>query len=271
MPKGRILSGMEEDNSKIVDRKLGDEWLDWDGKRETDSSEADYRVFLGLAVISTILLIIVAGLFLWLIYPRLTALGTFMPKFFSILFIAFGAILFLWLLLFVWSAITRSPLTRFLVIPKLVNRLLSIVMMVGKILGVSRDRLTNSFLKIHNMILGSRTLRADPEKLLLLLPRCLTKETNHRLRELRDKYQFLMATVGGGTEARLKIKESRPKVVIAIACERDLISGFKEINPYIPVIGFPNRRPEGPCKNTCVDLDTIEKAIQSHLTSFVKN
>lgn len=79
-------------------------------------------------------------------------------------------------------------------------------------------------------------------------PRCLNKENNIRLRQLRDHYHFQMATADGGTEARLKIKEVRPKVIIAIACERDLISGFKEVNPYIPVIGFPNFRPEGPCK-----------------------
>ncbi len=206
-----------------------------------------------------------AGLFLWLIYPRLASTGTFVPRIFSILFMTFSGILFLWLVLFVWSAITRSPLTRFIVIPRMVNRLLSVVMVVGRLLGVSRDRLTNSFLKIHNMILGSKTSQTVPDRLLLLLPRCLTKEANHGLKALRDKYLIKMATVGGGTEARLKIRELRPKIVIAIACERDLISGFREINPYIPVIGFPNQRPEGPCKNTCVDLKMIEQAVRRHL------
>ena len=51
-------------------------------------------------------------------------------------------------------------------------------------------------------------------------------------------------------------------MIIAIACERDLLSGFKDVNTHIPVIGFPNRRPEGPCKNTCVDLDRIEDAVK---------
>ena len=37
--------------------------------------------------------------------------------------------------------------------------------------------------------------------------------------------------------------------------------GFREVNTQIPVIGFPNQRPEGPCKNTCVDLNEIEKTI----------
>lgn len=249
----------------MADRKLGDEWLDWDGRDSPESSESDYRVFLGLAVLSTLALILAAGLFLWLIYPRLVASGTFIPRLSSILFLAFGGILILWLILFVLSAVMRWPSTRLIVIPQLVNKLLYLVMSLGKLLGVSRDRLTNSFLKIHNMIIGSRPLHTNPERLLVLMPRCLAKESNSRLRELRDKYGFQMATVGGGTEARLKIREIRPRIVIAIACERDLISGFREINPYIPVIGFPNRRPEGPCKNTCVDLTKIEEAIKNCL------
>jgi len=149
--------------------------------------------------------------------------------------------------------------------PRLVNKLLGLATTLGKILGISKDRLANSFLKIHNMIIGSRPARTEPERLLVLTPRCLTKENNSQLRILRDKYHFQMATAGGGSEARMKIKEVRPRVVIAIACERDLLSGFKEVNPYIPVIGFPNRRPEGPCKNTCVDLAEIEQAIKKCL------
>ena len=71
-----------------------------------------------------------------------------------------------------------------------------------------------------------------------------------------------MSTVGGGNAARKKIKELRPRLIIAVACERDLLSGFREVNKQIPVIGFPNKRPEGPCKNTCVDLSEIEATIQ---------
>jgi hypothetical protein len=139
------------------------------------------------------------------------------------------------------------------------------VVAVGKILGISRDRLTNSFLKVHNLFLGSGPLKTSPDNLLLLMPRCLTKDNNKRLRELRDKYQFHMATAGGGSEARKKIRQIRPKLIIAIACERDLMSGFKDVNTHIPVIGFPNYRPEGPCKNTCVDLTKIEETINNCL------
>jgi len=239
--------------------------LDWDGSGTPESTETDYRVFLGLAIFSTFLLILSAGIFLWLIYPRLTDTGALLPKLFSILFLIFGGILLLWLLLFVWAAITGRPITRIVIIPQMVNRLLTLVIFVGRVFGISKEKLTNSFLKVHNIIIGSKPVRTEPKKLLLLLPRCLTKETNIRLRKLRNEYDFQMATVGGGSEARLKIREIRPKVIIAIACERDLLSGFKDVNTHIPVIGFPNRRPEGPCKNTCIEISQIENAIKDCL------
>ncbi len=255
----------EQTPDKFSDRKLGDEWIDWDGRSSTESSETDYRLFLGLAVLSTVFIILASGSFLWLIYPRLMATDRVVAKVFSILFLSFSVVLVFWLVLFVLSALTRWPSTRLIVMPRLVNKLLELAITLGRLLGISRDRLANSFLKIHNMIIGSKPAHTEPGRLLVIMPRCLTKENNLRLRELRDRFQFHMATAGGGSEARLKIREVRPKVVIAIACERDLLSGFKEVNPYIPVIGFPNRRPEGPCKNTCVDLDKIEEAIKKCL------
>ncbi|MCX6826089.1 MAG: hypothetical protein NTV06_02300, partial [candidate division Zixibacteria bacterium] len=109
-----------ESDKKIADRKLGDEWIDWDGRHGAESSDADYRVFLGLAVLSTLALIMGAGLFLWLIYPRLAAAGSILPKVFSILFLIFGGILVVWLILFVLAAVTRWPFTRLIVIPQLV-------------------------------------------------------------------------------------------------------------------------------------------------------
>jgi len=255
----------EHPDSPVSDRRLGEEWSDWDGSVEEASTETDHRIFLGLAVVATVVIILASGLFLWLIYPRLTSAGEILPRIFSWAFLVFSGVLLAWLLTFSASVLLNRPFTRLVIIPQLVNRLLAIVLALGKMAGFSPDRLTNSFLKIHNLFLGSGPLRTSPDKLLLLLPRCLTKDNFDRLRELREKYQFLMTTVSGGNAARKKIRELHPKLIIAIACERDLISGFKEVNTHIPVIGFPNRRPEGPCKNTCVDLTQIEETIRKCL------
>jgi len=62
--------------------------------------------------------------------------------------------------------------------------------------------------------------------------------------------------------ARKIIVENRPKLVIAVACQRDLVSGIQEVFP-IPTYGILNERPFGPCFNTTVDYKKIEYAIKN--------
>lgn len=259
------MSGQEA-HKKSTDRQLGEEWEDWDGSATEISAEASYLVFLVLVTVATIFIISFSALMLWLIYPRLAQFGVLFPQVATVLFWVFSSILVVWLIVFSISVLIKKPFfSRWIVIPELINKLLSIVIRMGKVAGISPDRLTNSFLKVHNLFLGTKRHLTKPEKLLVLLPRCLTKESFKQLGQLKEKYKFKMSTVGGGNAARRKIREIRPKLIIAVACERDLISGFREVNTKIPVIGFPNRRPEGPCKNTCVDLAEIENTIRRSL------
>ena len=99
--KEQLKVNEKPDSSVIKDRRLGDEWLDWDGSQIEESADTDSRVFLGLAVISTVFLILSAGLFLWLIYPRLLATGEIVVKVLTFAFLAFSTILILWLTLFI--------------------------------------------------------------------------------------------------------------------------------------------------------------------------
>ncbi|MDW7682313.1 MAG: DUF116 domain-containing protein, partial [bacterium] len=102
------------------------------------------------------------------------------------------------------------------------------------------------------------------EKILILLPRCLLRSIQKQVKELADKYQCLIFTVPGGELARKIIFEQRPAAIIGVACERDLMSGIRDVK-NIPVIGIPNLRPEGPCKNTTVDSRMVEEAIRYFL------
>lgn len=257
----------ESKKTKKVDRKLGDEWADWDGKvQEYVSTDTDPRVFIGLSFATILVILGVTALFGWLIYPRLTQLGSVYGQLFTISYYSLAAILLLWLILFIAVFLSGRPfLSGLIVVPKLVNILLDLSMKVGRLFGVSRDRLANSFLKLHNLILDTESRRVPPGKLLLLLPRCLSRDMNRAMRGIRDKYGIVVATAEGGGEARNKIRETRPKIIIAVACERDLLTGFIDVNPHIPVIGFPNIRPCGPCKDTEVDLVSIEATVQRHL------
>ncbi|MBP7563009.1 MAG: DUF116 domain-containing protein, partial [Candidatus Cloacimonetes bacterium] len=64
-----------------------------------------------------------------------------------------------------------------------------------------------------------------------------------------------------GTLARRIIVNVKPKLIIAVACERDLVDGILEVFP-IPVYGLLNDRPEGPCINTRVSCELIEQILQ---------
>jgi hypothetical protein len=77
---------------------------------------------------------------------------------------------------------------------------------------------------------------------------------------LKGRYPIHINVATGGTLARKYIRDRRPKLVIAVACERDLISGIIDSFP-LPVYGIFNKRPYGPCFNTSVLTDEIEQLL----------
>jgi hypothetical protein len=81
---------------------------------------------------------------------------------------------------------------------------------------------------------------------------------------LRNKYEAELAIATGGTIARRIVLTKKPRTIVAVACERDLISGIQDTYP-IPVFGVLNMRPNGPCVDTRVDTDTVEAAIRYFL------
>ena len=90
--------------------------------------------------------------------------------------------------------------------------------------------------------------------------KCRIKE----LVALSHKYHVSIAAATGGTLARRIVKEKRPNMIIAVACERDLTSGIQDAHP-IPVFGILNERPKGPCYDTSVDVDLVEKGVSIFL------
>ncbi len=258
----------DQSDSPANDRKLGDEWLDWDGSIEL-TARSRKTVFFAVAAVAVVFLLSVVFLALWLIEPRIRSISE--PLFTILEWTAFSVsgVVLVWFVLFTISTLAGvSILGQLLIIPRAVNWLLNLAIRVGNVLGVDTDRLVNSFLRIHNLLLpGGKVL--TPDDLMVLTPRCLNRESNQFMRELRDKYHFKMVTAGGGQEARARIREFQPKAIVAIACERDLLSGFVEVNPRIRVVGVPNTRPEGPCKNTVVNKEELEEVIRKFISPSV--
>jgi hypothetical protein len=80
------------------------------------------------------------------------------------------------------------------------------------------------------------------------------------LRTISDRYGVAIKVATGGTLARKYIKEIRAKLVIAVACKRDLISGIHDAIP-IDVYGIFNEIVQEPCIDTTVAAEKIEAVL----------
>ena len=157
--------------------------------------------------------------------------------------------------------------------------LLPMIELVGRGLGLNKDSIRQSFIAMNNSLVISQRQKVKPDRILVLLPHCIqlfdceikvTGDINKCVQcgrcdikglvEISRKYRIDISVATGGTLARKVIVEKRPKLVLAVACERDLTSGIKDCYP-LPVIGILNDRPYGPCFNTTVDVAKIDTAL----------
>jgi hypothetical protein len=242
------------------------------------------RIFLGLLTVTCLLFTLLLGILWYVPYVGLANLSANLPL---ILGVIFGVVLVL-----VFAGVTILALTVLLgrdlpfsrnLRGVLVKVLLPLMSGVGKIFGVSKEQVRRSFIEINNQLVLAAHLQATADKLLLLMPHCLqfheckfriTGSTVHcqrcgkcaikGLSELSEKYGVGLAVATGGTLARRIVVERRPRLIIAVACERDLSSGIQDSYP-LPVFGITNKRPYGPCYDTDVDLDRVEEALKTFL------
>lgn len=157
---------------------------------------------------------------------------------------------------------------------------LPLMTMLGRIFGFSKRRIRASFIKVNNELVQSEAGTYDPDRILMLTPHCLqnshcdlrlTHDVDNCKRcgkccikgllDLRDRYGAHFAVATGGTIARRIVVQTKPKLIIAIACERDLASGIQDTYP-LPVYGVLNERPHGPCIDTQVALADVEQALR---------
>jgi uncharacterized protein len=155
--------------------------------------------------------------------------------------------------------------------------LLPVLVLVGRLVGLGREQVQHAFVAVNNELVLARCRNGKPPgKILLLMPHCLQNsecdvkvtfrvENCKRcgkcrikdLIEISEKYGVSLAVATGGTLARRIVSETRPDLIIAVACERDLTSGIQDTTP-LPVYGIFNERPFGPCFNTQVAVGRIE-------------
>lgn len=262
------MSHLKEYDSDVASpdgRSLGDEWVDWDG-RDGKTVREGKGTFL---LVSGIVIVLMNALLCFSVYmmsPRLAGWRWWLPE----------AGWFAAALLIIISAIFMSLLVATIVTEKnflpsgnfahfMFDLVFSRVIRIGKIFGISRDRMGHSFVKVSNSLSHATKPKDREEKLLILLPRCLSKDNLKGINALKEIYPLDVLTVSGGELARKKVKEMKPTAVIGVACERDLVSGIRDVGKKISVIGIPNERPEGPCKNTHIDMKELIGAIEFYV------
>lgn len=248
----------------LNDRKLGHEWYGWDGN--IDAHEAfirePKRLFLGMLFLAFGLLLGVACLLVWGFHPRLVSIHPALGQISLGLVIAFAAgFLFLYGTLLV-SIYTSKSLA---LADSIGHRLMDIFGILSKLsehFGISRDRLGYSLLEIHNELTRNRLRKFSNGRILCLAPRCIDRENQEQIRQLVAEYDcdFYMAPTGA--QARQRIVQAKPAAIIGIACERDLITGIRDVGYRIPVLGIANKRPFGPCKGAFIDLNELREAIE---------
>ncbi len=151
---------------------------------------------------------------------------------------------------------------------------------MSKFVNISKDEIRKIFIEINNAYVYSKKYRFNKEDLVILIPHCIQnhncklKVTSNienckkcgvcnieNLLQIKEKYNTKVFIATGGTLARKVIIDNRPKAVIAVACERDLTSGVQDVKK-IPVLGLFNSRPNGPCVDTKVNINEVERAIE---------
>lgn len=246
------------------DRKLGDEWVGWtEGSRECEVSIREgKRKFV---LFTFVLFLLFAGLTfgaLYMIWPRLFQFSSALPVVALALTAGALGLVFLWLLLFVATlALERNLLPGSGKIGTVISFMGPKVIWLGQRFGISRDHMGASFVKVCNSLIkvSKRPMEGD---VLVLLPRCLSKEIRPKVKEICERYGCKMETVSGGEAARMAVGRIQPRGIVGVACERDLVSGIKDVVTSFPAVGVANVREHGPCKNTTIDLGEFEAAVR---------
>lgn len=250
---------------RASDRMLGNEWANWRGEDEEEVVVAARGLFILFSIFVTLSMECITLGAWWLTAPRLAMLLPDLDWAVFLLLIGSFIILDIWLVLVFISLLVQrpfGPLTSGAV--GLVNHLLPHAVKWGMRFGISRDKMGSSFIKVSNQLAWAvaRKIRAY-KSVLILLPRCLSTKDRSDVKKLAEKFGHKVFTVSGGEAARQRIKEIMPDLIVAIACERDLMSGIQDISGRIPVLAVPNSRPNGPCKDTSCDISEVRRIMSA--------
>jgi hypothetical protein len=251
-----------------VDRRLGHEWDEWDGRPLPgggDFSAAPGLFFRRAALTIATATAAAAGI-VFLIGPRLAGLWRGLP---IVLWIALGVLAGVqWLYLSVLAASFYSG--RNLLPERLLERgpylqLMNFTSLLSRAFG-KRDWVEHAAIDVYNTLAVRRGRKVGKGELLVLIPRCLSKQALDGVLEIAGRYDVPVFVATRGQLARRVIRERRPRAVVAVACERDMMTGLRDVAGKLPVLGLTMQLPNGPCRDAAIDLGQMEKWVRELVT-----
>ena len=252
------------DTSSKPDRVLGDEWLNWTGTLdESKTYNETAKLFTIYATIAVLILLGCLGIILYMIEPRLQLLHPALVYIARVSAIFTISAFIICGILIITSVFTGKNLLFHTRLGQIAaSKILPMTLAIARRLGISRDRLSNSFVSFSNAIVKA-SHKPGQGKTIIILPRCLKSDLRKAAKDMGERAGVGVFSATGGGQARNIIIKERPTAVIGVACERDLISGIHDVAPKMPTFGVTNKRPEGPCKNTLIDLEELRTAIET--------
>jgi uncharacterized protein len=247
-------------------RVLGDAWKQWTPAETSSATEAGARFYVLFLWFLGLVLAAVWIFLTWLAEPRLELLGLGGGG----RYLA-GAGVLLWLsvplaLLLQLTSI-RFPVGMTRSLEWWLVATWPACEIIARLLGFSRDRLGHAFVLLANRMSLRARRSSGRDGILMLAPRCLRPEIMRELRSMAAERGACFVVATGGEEARAAVRERRPGAVLAVACERDLVEGLRDVLPRLLVQGLSNRRPEGPCRNSEIDLFEVRALMDTLLRS----
>lgn len=250
-----------------VDRRLGHEWDEWNGqplpnKGDFDSPPSHFFPWAALTLgfgLGTL------ALLLFLLGPRIGLLHPAAPGILWLSLAAASSLTWLWLALVLLAFLLNRPL-----LPEVLAergpllRLMRWTSIVAGRFG-RRDWVENAGVKVYDALALMRGRKVGKGELLLLIPRCLSKTALDGVLSIAGKYEVPVFVATRGQLARRVIQERRPRAVVAVACERDMVSGLHDVAGKVPVLGLTMTLPSGPCKDAGIDLGKLEEWVRAYV------
>jgi len=136
---------------------------------------------------------------------------------------------------------------------------------LGRVVGISRDRIGSSCLAVTNALARLQIRPGHAERPIILLPRCMAPDAVEAVRETAKAWDCPVLVMETNEQARQTMREANPTCVITAACERDLIGGLFDYGAKLPILAIANRRPDGPCFGTHIDIGELKEALAAAL------